>query len=85
MCTGENYKKDIYIVKPSPKSQNIFGSVRSSRKLILVRPSVCLMKSVLELTIIIFLYQSQVSLRSVSGQSQVRFGDIFTFMDKIWD
>ena len=39
-----------------------------------VSSSVCLMKSVLELTIFIFLYQA--SLRTVSGQSQVRLRSV---------
>ena len=45
-----------------------FGSVRSSRNANL-RPSVCSVQSVLELTI--FLFPSQVNLRSVSGHTQV--------------
>ena len=49
----------------------IFGSIRSSINANL-RPFVCLMKSVLELSIFIFL--SQLSIRSVSGQSQVVSG-----------
>ena len=65
----------------------IFGSVRSSISAN-VRLSVCSMKSVLELSIFIFLSQvsprsvsgqSQVSFRSVSGQSQVSLRSLFAY------